>query len=144
MRCRKITTAGRLVTFKCDTVDFRTQPAKRLYRYAVVPGRVETPPAKMDARTGNEPTRTTQFEWLAPTKEGDYTFFAQEIDRDLNYSMSKARGPSDDRAAVVFECLDHGCLRVALFPRFVGLGICRAHALCPQAPRSRAATRAVA
>ncbi len=77
-------TDGRLVTFKCDTVDFRTQPAKRLYRYAVVSGRVETPPARTDP-IWKAPTRETQFEWLAPA-QGNYTFFAQEIDRDLNYS----------------------------------------------------------
>jgi PAS domain S-box-containing protein len=77
-------TSGRLVTFKCSTVDFRTRPEKRLYRYAVVPGRVEAPPAKTDP-LWTAPTRAVQHEWPAP-KRGDYTFFAQTIDRDLNYS----------------------------------------------------------
>ncbi|MGH9646276.1 MAG: sensor histidine kinase, partial [Bryobacteraceae bacterium] len=77
-------TAGRLVTFKCDTADFRTQPAKRLYRFAVVPGRVETPPAGKDP-LWKAPSRATQFEWPAP-KRGDYTVFVQTIDRDMNYS----------------------------------------------------------
>jgi PAS domain S-box-containing protein len=77
-------TAGRLVTFKCGTVDFRTRPNKRLYRYAVVPGKVDTAPARDDP-AWLPPTRSAQFEWLAP-KRGGYTLFVQTIDRDLNYS----------------------------------------------------------
>ncbi len=77
-------TAGRLVTFKCEAADYQTVPGKRLYRYAVVPGRAGTPPAKMDA-LWRAPTREAQFEWPA-SKRGDYTVFVQEIDRDLNYS----------------------------------------------------------
>jgi ligand-binding sensor domain-containing protein len=42
-------TAGRLVTFKVNAVDFRTRPEKRLYRYAVVSGRVDTAPARTNA-----------------------------------------------------------------------------------------------
>ena len=53
-------TAGRLVTFKVNAVDFRTRPEKRLYRYAVVLGRVAGlrkwraphPPIEMSARRG--------------------------------------------------------------------------------------------
>jgi signal transduction histidine kinase/DNA-binding response OmpR family regulator len=77
-------TAGRLVTFKCSTVDFRTRPDKRLYRYAVVPGRVEVAPARTDP-AWLPSTRSAQFEWLAP-KRGGYTLFVQTVDRDLNYS----------------------------------------------------------
>jgi PAS domain S-box-containing protein len=77
-------TAGRLVTFKFNTTDFRTRPEKRLYRCAVVPGRVEAPPARMDSRW-QPPTRAAHFEWLARHR-GDYTVFVQSIDRDLNYS----------------------------------------------------------
>src|ERR1019366_4156439 len=77
-------TAGRLVTFKANAVDFRTRPEKRLYRYAVVPGHLEASPAKADAHW-SKPTRSTLFEW--PSKRrGDYTVFVQSIDRDLNYS----------------------------------------------------------
>ncbi|MSU62494.1 MAG: response regulator [Pedosphaera sp.] len=77
-------TAGRLVTFKCNTADFRTLPEKRLYRYAVVPGRLNSAPSKTDA-LWQSATRDAQFAW--PTKaRGEYTFFAQSIDRDLNYS----------------------------------------------------------
>ena len=77
-------TAGRLVTFKASAVDFRTRPEKRLYRYAIVSGRLESPPAKTDPHW-SKPTRATLFEWPAP-KRGDYTAFVQSIDRDLNYS----------------------------------------------------------
>jgi PAS domain S-box-containing protein len=77
-------TAGRLVTFKCGTVDFRTRPNKRLFRYAVVSGKTETTPARTDP-AWRPPTRSAQFEWLAP-KRGGYTLFVQTIDRDLNYS----------------------------------------------------------
>jgi PAS domain S-box-containing protein len=77
-------TAGRLVTFKCNTVDFRTRPDKRLYRYAVVPGKTEAAPSRTDP-AWDPPTRSAQHEWLAP-KPGAYTLFVQTIDRDLNYS----------------------------------------------------------
>ncbi|HEV2210693.1 MAG TPA: response regulator [Verrucomicrobiae bacterium] len=79
-------TEGRLVTFKCDTVDFRSQPGQRLYRHAVVPGRVQAPPAKTNP-LWNAPTREPQFEWPA-SRRGNYTVFVQSIDRDLNYSES--------------------------------------------------------
>ncbi|MHB8520022.1 MAG: LamG-like jellyroll fold domain-containing protein [Limisphaerales bacterium] len=77
-------TAGRLVTFKCNTVDFRTRPEKRQYRYAIVPGRVTSTPSKTDA-VWQPTTREAQFGWPAKSR-GEYTFFAQSIDRDLNYS----------------------------------------------------------
>ena len=77
-------TAGRLVTFKVNAVDFRTRPEKRLYRYAVVPGHWDFAPAKTNA-AWQPATRTAELEW--PFKSaGEYTFFAQSIDRDLNYS----------------------------------------------------------
>jgi signal transduction histidine kinase/CheY-like chemotaxis protein/ligand-binding sensor domain-containing protein/protocatechuate 3,4-dioxygenase beta subunit len=77
-------TSGRLVTFKCNTADFSTRPERRLYRFAVVAGRVETPPAKTDS-SWKAPVRSSQFEWLAPGR-GEYSIFVQTIDRDLNYS----------------------------------------------------------
>ena len=75
---------GQWVGFRVNAVDFRTQPLRRLYRRAIVPGRVETPPAKRDA-AWNEPTLATQFDWNSKVP-GDYTVFVQSIDRDLNYS----------------------------------------------------------
>jgi len=77
-------TAGRLITFKVNAVDFRTRPEKRLCRYAVLPGRVDAPPAKTDPAWGPA-TRDAEFPWLAKSR-GEFTFFAQAIDRDLNYS----------------------------------------------------------
>ena len=77
-------TAGRLVTFKVNAVDFRTRPENRLYRYAVVPGHVDSAPARTNA-TWQPATRNAEFEWLSEAR-GEYTFFAQSIDRDLNYS----------------------------------------------------------
>jgi PAS domain S-box-containing protein len=78
-------TAGRLVTFKSKAVDLRTRPDKRLFRYAIVPGHVIS-----SLPDGNElwrpATREAEFAW--PTKKpGEYTFFTQSIDRDLNYSV---------------------------------------------------------
>jgi PAS domain S-box-containing protein len=81
-------TAGRLVTFKVKAVDFRTRPEKRLYRYAVVPGRVDNAPAKTNA-AWLPPTRNAELEWPFQAA-GEYTFFAQSIDRDLNYSTPAA------------------------------------------------------
>jgi signal transduction histidine kinase/CheY-like chemotaxis protein/ligand-binding sensor domain-containing protein/protocatechuate 3,4-dioxygenase beta subunit len=77
-------TAGRLVTFKFSAVDFRTRPEKRLYRYAVVPGRAATAPPKADA-WWSPATRSAEIAWPFKSR-GEYTFFVQAIDRDLNYS----------------------------------------------------------
>jgi signal transduction histidine kinase/CheY-like chemotaxis protein/streptogramin lyase len=77
-------TAGRLVTFKVNATDFRTRPENRLYRYAVVPGHVDSAPARTNA-TWQPATRNAEFEWLSNAR-GQYTFFVQSIDRDLNYS----------------------------------------------------------
>jgi signal transduction histidine kinase/ligand-binding sensor domain-containing protein len=77
-------TAGRLVTVKADTVDYRTRAEKRLYRFAVVPGRADSAPSKADA-LWHPPSRSAQFEWLAP-RAGLFSLFVQTIDRDLNYS----------------------------------------------------------
>jgi signal transduction histidine kinase/CheY-like chemotaxis protein/ligand-binding sensor domain-containing protein len=81
-------TRGRLVTFKCNAVDFSTRPEKRLYRYAVVPGPTDIAPARMDP-IWRPPARQSQMEWPA-AKAGLYTFFVQTIDRDANYSPAAA------------------------------------------------------
>ena len=73
-----------MVGFRFDAADFKTQPLRRFYRCALVPGRLASPPAQRAAAWG-EPTLATQFDWN-PTGPGDYTFFVQFIDRDLNYS----------------------------------------------------------
>ncbi len=76
--------SGQLIGFRFNAVDFKTQPFRRFYRYAKVPGHVTDPPGKRDP-AWREPTLATQFDWN-PDKPGDYTFFVQSIDRDLNYS----------------------------------------------------------
>ena len=76
--------SGQLVAFRFGAVDFKTQPSRRLYRSAVVPGRVEQPPPRTDP-AWREPTLGTQYDWN-PEAAGEYTFFVQAIDRDLNYS----------------------------------------------------------
>jgi PAS domain S-box-containing protein len=77
-------TAGRLVTFKCRAVDYRTRPDKRLYRYAVLPGRLTSAPTRNDP-AWRPATRSAEFAWPAKSA-GAYTFFAQSVDRDSNYS----------------------------------------------------------
>jgi signal transduction histidine kinase/DNA-binding response OmpR family regulator len=77
-------TAGRLVTFKFNAVDFRTRPEKRLFRYAVVPGRAASAPPRTDV-LWQPATRNAEFPWPAKAR-GEYSFFVQSIDRDLNYS----------------------------------------------------------
>ena len=76
--------SGQLVGFRFNAVDFNTQPPRRFFRSAIVPGRVASPPAHRDPAWG-EPTLAAQFDWN-PAGPGDYTFFVQSIDRDLNYS----------------------------------------------------------
>ncbi|MGA2658129.1 MAG: response regulator [Verrucomicrobiota bacterium] len=75
---------GQLVGFRFNAVDFKTQPSRRFYRCAIVPGHKEIPPGKREA-TWREPTLAAHFDWN-PAGPGDYTFFVQFIDRDLNYS----------------------------------------------------------
>ena len=55
-------TAGRLVTFKCDAADYLTRPEKRQYRFAVVPGKGGTPPARHDP-LWQPPSTQAQFAW---------------------------------------------------------------------------------
>jgi len=75
---------GQLVGFRFNAVDFITRPSRRYYRYAILDGRVKTPPDRLDERWA-KPTLATQFDWN-PDRPGDYSFFLQFIDRDLNYS----------------------------------------------------------
>src|SRR5262249_47168168 len=60
-------TSGRLVTFKCNAADFCTRPERRLYRFAVVPGRLQTALGRTDSRW-NTPVRSSQLEWLASAR----------------------------------------------------------------------------
>jgi signal transduction histidine kinase/DNA-binding response OmpR family regulator/ligand-binding sensor domain-containing protein len=76
--------SGQLVGFRFHAVDFKTQPSRRFYRCAIVPGHKENPPGKLDV-AWREQTLAAHFDWN-PTAPGDYTFFVQFIDRDLSYS----------------------------------------------------------
>jgi len=68
-------TPGTRITVEYSSIDFKTLPAKRQYRYRI---------------------KETDSDWRKPTKEtssdfifdnpGTYTFEVQAIDRDLNYS----------------------------------------------------------
>jgi PAS domain S-box-containing protein len=75
---------GQLVGFRFNAVDFKTVPSRRSYRCAIMPGRVTDPPGWRDAPWRDQ-TLATGFDWN-PEKPGDYTFFVESIDRDLNYS----------------------------------------------------------
>ena len=77
-------TAGRLVTIKFSSIDYRTRPENQQFRWTLLPGEVASAPAKTDAKW-SEPSRDVQFPWTAASA-GAWTFFVQAIDRDLNYS----------------------------------------------------------
>jgi len=68
-------TTGRRVTIKYSSIDFKTVPEKRQYRYRVV---------ELD-KDWRKPTKEDTFD-EAFDKPGTYTFEVQTIDRDLNYS----------------------------------------------------------
>ena len=75
-------TAGSTVTIEYQTIDFKTHPQKRQYRYGI---------QEID-RTGRAavrpylpPTKETLFAWT-PQKAGVYIFEVRAIDRDLNRS----------------------------------------------------------
>jgi signal transduction histidine kinase/DNA-binding response OmpR family regulator/ligand-binding sensor domain-containing protein/protocatechuate 3,4-dioxygenase beta subunit len=75
---------GQLVGFRFNAMDLKTQPLRRFYRCAIVPGRVTNPPGPHDAAWQGQ-TLATGFDWN-PKVPGAYTFFVQFIDRDQNYS----------------------------------------------------------
>lgn len=68
-------TPGTRITIECNSVDFRTLPEKRQYRYRI---------KELDS-DWRKATRTDSFDF-AFNKPGTYTFEVQAIDRDLNYS----------------------------------------------------------
>jgi signal transduction histidine kinase/DNA-binding response OmpR family regulator/ligand-binding sensor domain-containing protein len=76
--------SGQLVGFHFDATDFKTLPLRRFYRWCIMPGRLVNAPDARDS-VWHEPTLATRFEWNPPAP-GEYTFFVQSIDRDLNYS----------------------------------------------------------
>jgi len=68
-------TTGNRVTIKYNAIDFKTVPEKRQYRYRL---------RELDG-DWRSPTKETSFD-DSFDKPGTYTFEAQAIDRDLNYS----------------------------------------------------------
>ncbi len=63
------------ISIEVSAPHFHAPAAKRQYRYRIV---------EIDS-AWSEPTRINRYEWV-PERTGSYTFEAQAIDRDLNYS----------------------------------------------------------
>jgi len=68
-------TAGTRVTIEYTSIDLKTHPDKRLYRYQM----------KGYDDDWRKPTKATQVDYTI-LKPGQYAFEVQAIDRDLNYS----------------------------------------------------------
>lgn len=66
---------GARITFDYNSIDFKTHPEKRIYRYKL----------QGYEDDWNPPTQATQIDY-ADLTIGEYTFFVQAIDRDGNYS----------------------------------------------------------
>jgi hypothetical protein len=69
-------TVGQRVTIEYSSIDFKTVPEKRQYRYRI---------KEVDS-AWRKPTKATSFDYTFE-EAGTYTFEAQAIDRDLNYSQ---------------------------------------------------------
>jgi DNA-binding NtrC family response regulator/ligand-binding sensor domain-containing protein len=85
-------TPGTRVTIEYGSIDFRTIPGKRQYRYRIYETsdlRHETSDSSLKSQVSslpyNSPTKETSFDWI-PEEPGTYIFQVQAIDRDLNYS----------------------------------------------------------
>jgi signal transduction histidine kinase/DNA-binding response OmpR family regulator/streptogramin lyase len=77
-------TAGRKALFRLSVVDLRTRPETRRFRWQLAP-RGSTLDGTRHGSGWQPATQETQFEW-STNRGGTYTFAAQYIDRDLNYS----------------------------------------------------------
>jgi len=77
-------TAGRRTQFKLSVVDLKTRGELRRFRWQFVSGARPIDGGR-HASGWLPATRETQFEW-STNRAGNYTFAAQYIDRDLNYS----------------------------------------------------------
>ena len=79
---------GELVAIEVGMAHFHALPTKRQYRFRIAA--VEDRAFRRDAASidsaWSAPTRNKRFEWV-PDETGTYTFEAQVIDRDLNYSQ---------------------------------------------------------
>ncbi len=81
-------TPGTRVTIEYSSIDFKTIPEKRQYRYRVYKVRANEHKPSFP-RSPTYPylpsARNTAFDWI-PSEPGRYIFEVQAIDRDLNYS----------------------------------------------------------
>ena len=77
-------TTGEYVTIECSSIDLKTLPEKRQYRYRIQSS-AKDPSRKLMDLDWLKPVKSAQFFWT-PDKSGAYTFQVQAIDRDLNYS----------------------------------------------------------
>jgi signal transduction histidine kinase/DNA-binding NarL/FixJ family response regulator len=75
-------TVGIRTTIEYTSIDFKSLPEKRQYRYRVSPAESE---AAGEPTDWSRPTLSTRFEWL-PRDAGSFVFEVQAIDQDLNYS----------------------------------------------------------
>ncbi len=75
---------GHHASFQFQAIDYRSAPEQRQYRCGIWPGRIEEPPANDDS--GWLPvTQRDKFDWYGD-ESGEFTFFVQSIDQDLNLS----------------------------------------------------------
>lgn len=76
---------GGLVSFRFNSVDLKTRPENRRYRYQIIPGAAAEDDLERRGAWLAE-TRATHFEWVA-AEVGPHTFAVQYLDRDLNHSQ---------------------------------------------------------
>ncbi|MBI1925416.1 sigma 54-interacting transcriptional regulator [Candidatus Poribacteria bacterium] len=90
-------TAGTRVTFEYGSIDFKTHPDKRLYRYRM---RETRRSVSLHDADWSKPTRKTEIDY-GDLPAGEYIFQVQAIDRDLNYSE-----PATVRVTVQLDARD--------------------------------------
>ncbi len=90
-------TAGTRVTFAYGSIDFKTHPDKRLYRYRMRETRRNV---SLHDADWSKPTRKTEVDY-GDLPAGEYIFQVQAIDRDLNYSE-----PATVRVTVQLDARD--------------------------------------
>jgi len=123
------TVKGIAETPEYGSIDFKTSPEKRLYRWRFYKIKDCESSAIYDLKEYNsvpysQPSRETRLE-LTPDKPGNYIFEVQAIDRDLNYSE-----PSIIRLEVIphwylntWVILPSGIFVIILLSAFTFLGI---------------------
>ncbi len=98
---------GTRVTIECSSIDLKTIPEKRQYRYRVYESR------NLESHIPyNHPTKEASFDWV-PEEPGTYTFQVQAIDRDLRYSKP---------ASLTLEVVSPFYMRTAFLVPVIGVG----------------------